>query len=368
MELSAVNGVSSARDTYADAASADAFQARLDAHASQAQQEAAPKKEEKSSHSDGGWLTRGLGLLQAGAGVVEMAGGVVGGVLTSETGIGAVAGGVVALHGVDDFQAGLRTAFSGKSTETFTQSAATGAAKSLGASPVVAAGIGLGVDFAAGGVAGGGEKAAIKGAEALEDGAKLFEDGAKAGKELNEANRVGEGLEDAGKLSKTGRTLKEVDVASGTKGNWSKELAHPEPDTIYHVDGDKTYVTDDLGRVKEAEGDLSLVKRDRNVKAQSAVGHSGDPGDQGGHLIASSLGGPGDKLNLVPQNGDLNNGAWNRLEDTWRKALQNGKPVHVSIENVYNGNSIRPESFNITYQIGNERPKQVVFANAPGGK
>ena len=93
--------------------------------------------------------------------MLEMAGGVVGGVLTSETGIGAVAGGVVALHGVDDFQAGLRTAFSRKSTETFAQAAATNAAKSLGASPVVAAGIGLGVDFVAGGVAGGGEKAAI---------------------------------------------------------------------------------------------------------------------------------------------------------------------------------------------------------------
>ena len=118
----------------------------------------------------------------------------------------------------------------------------------------------------------------------------------------------------------------------------------------------------------EAEGDLSLTKRDRNTKAQSAVGHSGNTGDQGGHLIASSLGGPGDKINLVPQNGNLNNGTWNRLEDTWRKALQDGKPVHVSIENVYNGNSIRPESFNITYQIGTERPKQVVFANAPGGK
>ena len=86
-----------------------------DEHASQAQEQVTAKKEEPKTEklqSGGSWLTRGFGLLQAGAGVLEMAGGVVGGVLTSETGIGAVAGGVVALHGVDDFRAGLRTAFS----------------------------------------------------------------------------------------------------------------------------------------------------------------------------------------------------------------------------------------------------------------
>ena len=254
MELSAVDGISSVRDTstYADAVKADVFKARL--AEAQTQKQAAAKKEEPKkdeSKSDGGWLTRGLGVLQAGAGVLEMAGVVVGGVLTSETGIGAVAGGVVALHGVDDFQAGLRTAFSGKSTETFTQGAVTDAAKTLGASPAVAVGIGLGVDFAAGGIAGGGEKAAIKGAEALEDGAKLFQKGAKAGKELEqagqagkdlkEAGQVGNGLEDAGKLSKASRTLREVETNSGVKGNWSEELAHPKPNTTYHVDGDKIY-------------------------------------------------------------------------------------------------------------------------------
>jgi filamentous hemagglutinin len=84
--------------------------------------------------------------------------------------------------------------------------------------------------------------------------------------------------------------------------------------------------------------------------------------------MASSLGGSGDKIKLVPQNGNLNTGAWKRMEDRWREALQDGKPVHVKIENVYDGSSIRPESFNITYRIGNDRPVEVTFKNAPGGR
>src|SRR5215475_6851077 len=49
----------------------------------------AANKTEAADHSGGGsWVDRALGALQAGVGVVEVVGGVVGGVLTSETGIG----------------------------------------------------------------------------------------------------------------------------------------------------------------------------------------------------------------------------------------------------------------------------------------
>lgn len=152
----------------------------------------------RQSSGGGDWLTRGLGLLQAGVGVVETVGGAAFGIGTSETGIGAVAGGVVALHGLDDIQAGVRQAVSGKPTENFTQQAAEGAAKQLGASPQAAMVVGMGVDIAAGGGFGSGEKAAVKG---LEDGGKLFED---AGKAIEDGSKAGKGLEDA---SKTGEAF-----------------------------------------------------------------------------------------------------------------------------------------------------------------
>jgi hypothetical protein len=120
----------------------------------------------------GSLLDRGLGVLQAGAGVVESGVGVVGGVLTSETGIGAVLGGGLALHGFDDIQAGARQALTGKPTETFTQQAVTSLAQHVGASPVVAAGIGIGIDIAAGGGVGGLRKGAIEGTEAAIKGAE----------------------------------------------------------------------------------------------------------------------------------------------------------------------------------------------------
>jgi endonuclease G, mitochondrial len=167
-------------------------------------------------HHDGSgnWFTRGMGLLQAGVGVAETVGGAAFGIATSETGIGAVAGGALALHGVDDIQAGLRQAWSGKPTTNFTQQAATGVAEKLGASPTAAMVIGMGVDMAAGGGFGGGEKAAVKG---LEEGGKLLEDGGKiledGGKILQDGSKVEKGLEDAGK---TGQAVARSEETAAT--------------------------------------------------------------------------------------------------------------------------------------------------------
>jgi hypothetical protein len=159
----------------------------------------------------GSWANRAWGLFNTGLGVLEVAGGVVGGFLTSETGFGAVAGGVVALHGLDDIQAGARQAWTGKPTETVTQQVVTSAAQHAGAPPVAAAAIGIGVDFAAGGGIGGPGKAAKvgKGVEAVADAAKVGKDveavadGAKAGKRAEaaaNAAKAGKGMEAAAKV------------------------------------------------------------------------------------------------------------------------------------------------------------------------
>lgn len=72
------------------------------------------------------------------------------------------------------------------------------------------------------------------------------------------------------------------------------------------MDGNKTYQTDSMGRVERVESNLSYAKNDRNTYQQCVAGKCGVSGDEGGHLIASVFNGPGEKLNLLPMNGNLN--------------------------------------------------------------
>ncbi|WON77937.1 DNA/RNA non-specific endonuclease [Serratia sp. UGAL515B_01] len=164
------------------------------------------------------------------------------------------------------------------------------------------------------------------------------------------------------------KELKVVEIKSGEKGGWSKPLNKPEANTVYKVDGNKVYHTDELGRVKMVEADLTPMTKDRNTYQQRKAGKSGEATDEGGHLLASIFDGPGEKLNLVPMDANLNKGAWKKLENSWAKALEDGKPVKVKINPIYTGDSGRPSSFEIKHTIGNERPVITGFKNMPGGE
>ena len=67
-------------------------------------------------------------------------------------------------------------------------------------------------------------------------------------------------------------------------------------------------------------------------------------------------------------NSNLNRGELKALENRWAKALQEGKTVYVKIEPLYEGTSLRPESFYITSSIDGETLLEHTFKNAPGGK
>ncbi|HID6657761.1 TPA: hemagglutinin repeat-containing protein [Escherichia coli] len=158
-----------------------------------------------------------------------------------------------------------------------------------------------------------------------------------------------------------------VVVNSGKKGAWNQAMNKPEPNTVYKVDGNKTYQTDALGRTSSVEGILVASKSDRNTYQQCKTGKCGSSGDEGGHLIASIFNGPGEKLNLVPMDGNLNKGVWKQMENTWANALKDGKQVNVKIEPVYTGENKRPESFSVTYSIDGGRPVIKDISNTPGG-
>jgi RHS repeat-associated protein len=101
---------------------------------------------------DHAWRNRGLGLLQVVGGGFEIAGGVGGGLASCpETlGAGCVAGGVLALHGLDTAGHGLATLWSGKIQLTYTNQAGQGMAHLAGADDTTARWVGAGLDVGVG--------------------------------------------------------------------------------------------------------------------------------------------------------------------------------------------------------------------------
>ena len=100
----------------------------------------------------------------------------------------------------------------------------------------------------------------------------------------------------------------------------------------------------------------------RNTYQQSVVGKSGEAADQGGHLIASALGGAGDKINLVPMDKVLNNGAYKTMEADLLKAVSEGKNVSVKIDVGYpEAGGTRPSSSTDDYKIDGRKQLPKTF-------
>jgi hypothetical protein len=90
-----------------------------------------------------------------------------------------------------------------------------------------------------------------------------------------------------------------------------------------------------------------------------------ETGDQGGHLIAPALGGAGDRINLVPMDKVLNNGAYKSMEKELMDALKAGKSVSVKIDVKYSeANPLRPSEFRIQATInGDVTPYRLVLSS-----
>jgi hypothetical protein len=139
----------------------------------------------------------------------------------------------------------------------------------------------------------------------------------------------------------------------GSKGDWDKLVnKNLKPNTAYQLDNGHTYITDASGRVNHVEADLTGVTADRNGYQQRVVGNSGEINDQGGHLIAATLGGAGDRINLVPMDKVLNNGAYRAMERNLQRAINEGKIVSVRIDVSYSaGGGTRPNGIRVNYTI-----------------
>jgi hypothetical protein len=126
-------------------------------------------------------------------------------------------------------------------------------------------------------------------------------------------------------------------------------LRSPPPERTIRVDGRFTYRTDGLGRVVRATATLGTVdlEHPRDGGAQRRlVGKL--PGDHAGHIFARIFQGPSGTLNLVPmQSAKVNQGRYRSLENEWRKVIESGGTVDVTVEFAYSADSRRPHTIRV---------------------
>ncbi|WP_307258968.1 DNA/RNA non-specific endonuclease [Oikeobacillus pervagus] len=169
----------------------------------------------------------------------------------------------------------------------------------------------------------------------------------------------------------TGNTSKTVDDVVKDGSHFLDEFKL-KPNVKYETNG-YLYQTDELGRIERASGELTLEMGERNSKHQLAAGGEdrvkapSTQGDHGGHLIGTQFNGSPLIDNIVAMNGNVNVSAYKKLESAWAKALRDKREVIVDIRPVYEGNSVRPVSFNIKYRIDGEKFK-ASLKNVYGGK
>jgi WXG100 family type VII secretion target len=211
------------------------------------------------------------------------------------------------------------------------------------------------------------------------DGMKLGKMGIRGGKELLEgvaetgAKRlthegVEELVEEGGeRLAREGAPVLRREVVEEGAERPFLRFGELEPSTRYERNGYE-YITDAESRVERFSGTLRLEKAPR-TSHQTEIGHMGIDGDQGGHLIGSRFGGTPEGVNIVPQNGYLNqHGKWRKLEDSWAAALEEGKTVKVDVRLRHPPDGIgRPAIFEVRHTINGVPQKVQIIHNRPGG-
>ncbi|MDE1465492.1 DUF637 domain-containing protein, partial [Spartinivicinus poritis] len=160
---------------------------------------------------------------------------------------------------------------------------------------------------------------------------------------------------------------------AGSTGNWSRELSNPRPNTVYRIDGN-SFQTDSLGRTIVVDiQELRLNRTDRNRHQQRVAGRNfREDDDVGGHLLGAQFGGPGEGINIVAMNRQLNGnshalGRFGQLETEWANRIRSGERLGVTIRPIYEGNSLRPVRFDITETVNGQVQSRIRLLNQPGG-
>lgn len=119
-----------------------------------------------------------------------------------------------------------------------------------------------------------------------------------------------------------------------------------------------SWTVDAEGRPVHAEATLHEVhdgtpRSSAEQRAQRETGHAGNPGDQGGHIIGHRFMPDQGSVNMFPQAGDFNNGAYRLMENEWADWVKAGADVRVNVD-LSDFHGARPEQVSVSYQVHDE--------------
>lgn len=161
-------------------------------------------------------------------------------------------------------------------------------------------------------------------------------------------------------------------VQAGEKNYaWSKTLnGKLEPDATYYANNIQ-YNTNADSLVETVAGEVKAPGNRSKGQQTKIAKLYGKEGDHGGHIAATILGGPGEAINLMPQNKLFNNSEWKKMENELKKAYDdpNVKGVSFKVKLQYGEKSYpnRPSKL-IVETIIDGKEKRRVFKNKPEGK
>lgn len=162
---------------------------------------------------------------------------------------------------------------------------------------------------------------------------------------------INEPRENNAKYELNGNTYETDDNGKTYKMN-DKLLA----DVDYTVN-DNVYRTDEHGNIVSCDSKPSYTEEGaRNIKEQKeAGGEERQKDDDGGHIIAKSLGGSEGSENLVPMRTTINRGDYKKMENEISKADQDGKNTALHVDLEYDGDSKRPSKLRAEYEIDGKK-------------
>ena len=141
------------------------------------------------------------------------------------------------------------------------------------------------------------------------------------------------------------------------------------PNNSYEING-YSYITDDLGRISSASGTLHMKDHEGRLPIRDSIEDIGK-GDQRntddrGHLIGDQFDGSNGLENMIPQDAGINRNDFKNFENDLAVQVKSGSEVYVSVEPNYEGDSRRPTSVAVFYEInGTESYRE--FPNSSGG-
>jgi hypothetical protein len=153
---------------------------------------------------------------------------------------------------------------------------------------------------------------------------------------------------------------------STTNPDHLPSLNAPPPDSSILVDEKFLYRTDRAGRVVRARTVLDRVdlQHPRDTTAQRKLAGK-LPGDHAGHIFARIFGGPIGSVNLVPMRGNkVNLSQYKTVENHWRRLVEQGEEVEVSVRLAFVGDAVRPHRISLLYEWA-DGAERVEIDNSP---